>query len=192
MVRIANYRSTPREQWPKTEAEFRAAVVGEAECWVGVKGRTPECDLLFEDAAPCYPKKSKSGKHWCGIGALHCLRAALLTKAVWRDVVGFIGSVLGWASLTRDPKPGDIKYHDNRSRHHGVVVAADDKWVYTIDFNAGLWPGKVKRAQKRRGAKKVYYYSIGGLIAKALAREAVDTDPAPPPETGWDPEDTAP
>jgi hypothetical protein len=190
MARIATYPSVSRPPTPPTEEDYRAAVVAEGERWLGVKGRTPECDLLFEDAAPCYVQKSASGKHYCGIGVLYCLRKALLTDALWRDVVGFIGPVLGWTTI-KNPKPADVCFVD-RASHHALVTGGDAEYIDTIDFNSGPTPGIVARHRRKRGATGVHYFPIDGLIAKAIARETANTNPAPPLDEDWDIEDTVP
>ncbi len=182
--------STP-DTWPpaelsapelaaSTEADLRAEVVATMAALIGVAGRSSDCDRIFKDAAPVYDAAgaSQSGKHWCGITVLHVLRGCSLTDAEWRDGSGFLANVLGWSAITTNPKPGDVYYDDRPSKHHALVggeIYEDEqgrKRVPTIDANAGPSPGVVKRDPdgKPLVRKRLFYFSIGKLVAAKLAR----------------------
>ena len=77
-------------------------------------------DVLPESWTNKQVEQYAATKDWCGGFVLHCLREARLTDVRWKDGGGFVIPLLGYASVTKTPRPGDI----------GIRVGPKGKEVY--------------------------------------------------------------
>lgn len=82
-------------------------------------------------------------KDWCGALTLDCLREARLTDRHWVDGSGYVIPLLGYESVTKAPKPGDIGIRvgpkERPVYHHFLVTdwAGPNSWR-SIDGNTPI------------------------------------------------------
>jgi len=122
-------------------------------------------DVLPESWTDQQVKSYAKTKDWCGGLVLKCLREAKLTEVHWQDGSGFVIPLLGYASVTKTPKPGDIgirvgpKWHE--VYHHFLVVTWDSPHGWgSIDGNA---PTCVRRHHTSLDPT-IVFYSIEKLL----------------------------
>jgi hypothetical protein len=95
-------------------------------------GRVLEPGSLAAQQVKSYAKT----KDWCGGFTLDCLREAKLTEFYWKDGSGYVIRLLGYGSVTKSPKPGDIGIRvgpkENPVYHHFLV----ERWAGPNDWDS--------------------------------------------------------
>jgi len=150
-----------------------------------------DIDGVFSRSAPCYPDGADSGRDYCQIMALDCLRAANLTDELWTDGGG-VWKRLG-LPYTLTPQPADVVYipktKSGRWLHHmAVFVSGDVSEHDSIDGNTAKGIAR-KHRRARDYNPRPFYIDVQPLIDTAISRDLADTipppvsdtDPAPPP-----------
>jgi hypothetical protein len=113
---------------------------------------------------------------WCGLFCLAMLHdAGIAEKVLWHIGGGFCEEQR--LAKVKLPEPGDIAYYDKPYRHHALVHSVDtDAGTFSsIDGNQAA--DTVVLRTRIPLTKPTCFYSIAALL-----RQALDTEPAPPPE----------
>ena len=103
---------------------------------------------IFDLAFPSFPKQIikfiKYGKNngktanpnglvsWCGIFATWAVMTGGGNAGTWTSG----NRVSAMNKITRDPKPGDVGYFDDWTKHHCIIAAVDGDRIETIDGNS--------------------------------------------------------
>lgn len=146
------------------ERDERVALLTVAASQIDVKDPEP----YFRDAAPCYTEGAASGKQWCQIFLLWCLRRRSLCDWEWEDVKGFLYRL----PTTQTPGPSDlacfpVNKWGNPVWHGCMVEMFADFQLTSIDGNTGGKPGIVARKSRdiRIYQEPPIFYATGGLIS---------------------------
>jgi hypothetical protein len=139
---------------------------------------SPEVEAIWERVlegthSPAQLKQYADTKDWCGGYTLDCLRDAGLTDVLWRDGSGYVIRLLGYKSVTKSPKPGDIGIRVGPKLkpvyHHFIVTAwsGPDDWD-SIDGNTPI-------CEERHHTSldpTIVFYSIDKLLPPVAAEPA--------------------
>lgn len=108
-------------------------------------------------------------KDWCGGYTLDCLREAQLTDVFWKNGSGYVVPLLGYGSVTKTPKPGDVGIREKNPAtgkpvyHHFLVEEwnGPNDWT-SLDGNAPTCARKHHTSLD----PTIVFYSIEKLLPK--------------------------
>lgn len=132
---------------------------------------SPEVEALWSrvlDPAkhpPAQVKQYAKTKDWCGGLTLDCLREAQLTNVFWLDGSGYVIRLLGYKSVTKSPKPGDIGIRvgpkEDPVYHHFLV----ERWGGPKDWDSV--DGNTPYCERKHHTSldpTIVFYSIAKLL----------------------------
>jgi hypothetical protein len=155
---------------------YRRRVVAIAEALI----ESQDIERIFREAAPCYTEGEASGRDYCQILVLECLRLAELTDETWEDGGG-VWHRLGLPT-TRTPRPADVVYiprakAGNWLHHMAVFKSGDAKRHTSIDGNTSQGIAERTRNAADYDPRPIYY-DVQPLIVAALERDRAKEEAA--------------